>query len=153
MPDYLNLSWDQLNNDTVELAQNLQKLNQKWTILVAIARGGLVPAAIIANQLSIRWVDTVCINSYDDENFQQHEMEILKDLRSESHNILVIDDLVDTGKTYNLVRTMLPNAYFSSVYAKPEGKASTDMFLKEIPQNKWVVFPWEESPETLFETA
>lgn len=138
------ISWSQFADDTLSLSESLRKENKEWSILVAIARGGLVPAALIAHHLSIRWVDTVCINSYDDESFQQHELDVLKELKSESHNILVLDDLVDTGKTYQLVKTMLPNAHYAAVYAKPKGKLTTDTYYKEFPQDAWIVFPWEQ---------
>src|SRR3990167_6301350 len=108
MSKYLSLSWEQFSEDTHGLSRKLLDLDIKWTTLVAIARGGLVPAAIISNALAIRSVDTICINSYDDEAFQQQELEVLKGIKSDNHNILVIDDLVDTGKTFELVRAMLP---------------------------------------------
>lgn len=147
MQNYLSLTWDQFAADTAKLCDKLRQQDKKWHILVAIARGGLVPAAIIANQLGIRWVDTVCINSYDDETFQQQELQILKELKSNNQDILVIDDLVDSGKTFALVKEMLPKAHYAAIYAKPSGKTSADTYLKEVSQDTWLVFPWEEQVE------
>ena len=56
---------------------------------------------------------------------------------------LLIDDLVDTGKTAQVVRQMLPKAYFATVYAKPAGRPYVDTCVKEFKQNKWIYFPWD----------
>jgi xanthine phosphoribosyltransferase len=143
MSQYLNLSWDQFAEDTNELTKKILSLDREWTKIVAIARGGLVPATIISHQISTRWVETICINSYDDQTLQQQELEVLKEFKSHSENILVIDDLVDTGKTFKLVRQMLPHAHLACVYAKPAGIFTTDTYFKEVPNNVWLVFPWE----------
>lgn len=144
MPNYLTLSWNQFEDDTHQLCDKLLACDKKWNAIVAIARGGLVPATILSHRLSIHWLDTICINSYDDDTFSQKNLEVLKELKNDSQNILVVDDLVDTGDTFRLVRQMLPNAHFSCVYAKPAGISSTDVYSLEVPTDTWLVFPWEE---------
>ena len=57
--------------------------------------------------------------------------------------LLVIDDLVDTGKTARVVRDMLPNAHFATVYAKPLGRPLVDTFITEVSQDTWIYFPWD----------
>jgi xanthine phosphoribosyltransferase len=57
--------------------------------------------------------------------------------------VLVIDDLVDTGKTARVVRAMLPNAHFATVYAKPAGRPMVDTFVTEVSQDTWIYFPWD----------
>ena len=59
---------------------------------------------------------------------------------------LVVDDLVDTGKTAKEVRAMLPNAHFATIYAKPQGRPLTDTTIGEVPQDVWVYFPWDTAP-------
>jgi xanthine phosphoribosyltransferase len=56
----------------------------------------------------------------------------------------VIDDLVDSGATAEVVREMFPKALFATVYAKPQGKALTQTFVREFPQDCWLVFPWDQ---------
>jgi xanthine phosphoribosyltransferase len=58
-------------------------------------------------------------------------------------NILVIDDLVDTGATARIVRDMLPKAHFATVYAKPLGRPMVDTFITEVSQDTWIYFPWD----------
>jgi len=147
MPNYHTFSWSQFEEDTKQLAEKLGALNKEWTTIVAIARGGLVPAAIIAHLFSIRHIETICTISYNDDTLEQESLKILTEFSSESDNILVIDDLVDSGKTFKLVREMLPNAHFACVYAKPTGIPTTDTYFKLFSHDTWLVFPWEEQVE------
>src|SRR3990167_2608464 len=147
MPNYHTFSWSQFEEDTKELGKKLAALNREWTTIVAVARGGLVPAAILAHQRSIRHIETLCTSSYDDETFEQGSLKMLKEFNSESDSILVIDDLVDSGKTFKMIRQMLPNAHFASVYAKPSGIPTTDSYYQLFSHDTWLVFPWEDQVE------
>lgn len=116
----------------------------KFDRVVAIARGGLAPAAIIARELEIRYVDTVCIASYDDRD--QGELNVLKGMTDpgDGAGILVIDDLVDSGETARAVKKMLPNAHIATVYAKPAGLEVVDTFITQVSQDTWIIFPWDD---------
>ena len=114
------ISWEQLHRDSKALAWRLVEM-QDWKGIVAITRGGLVPASIIARELEIRFVDTICISSYDWQ--AQGEIKVLKPAAGDGEGMLLIDDLVDTGKTAQIARKMLPKAHFATVYAKPAGRA------------------------------
>ncbi|MTI45115.1 xanthine phosphoribosyltransferase [Roseibium hamelinense] len=143
------VSWDMLHRDARALAWRLSSLGE-WKAIVCITRGGLVPAGIVARELGIRTIETVCIASYHDyEN--QGELQVIKpvdpkviDLEGgEGGGVLVIDDLVDTGKTAKVVRQMLPKAHFATVYAKPVGVPMVDTFVTEVSQDTWIYFPWD----------
>ncbi|MBL3539400.1 xanthine phosphoribosyltransferase [Aminivibrio sp.] len=134
------ISWEQIHRDCKALAWRLVGL-AKWERIIGIARGGLVPAAIIARELDIRLVDTVCVSSYTIRN--QGEISVLKEIRGDGEEWLIIDDLVDTGKTARVVREMLPKAHFAAVYAKPEGRPFVDTFITEVSQDTWILFPWD----------
>jgi len=137
------ISWDQLHRDCKTLAWKLHEKG-KWKRILAIARGGLVPAAIIARELDIHFVDTICVSSYTLRT--QGEPEILKQaipFEEGSQGCLIIDDLVDTGRTAQIVRQMFPQAYFATVYAKPDGRPLVDSFITEVSQDTWILFPWD----------
>jgi len=134
------VSWDDLHRDTKALAWRLAEL-PAFDAIVAIARGGLVPAAIVARELGVRLVDTVCVASYDDRT--QGEPNILKAIEGQGRGVLVVDDLVDTGVTARIVRKMLPEAHFATVYAKPAGRPEVDTFVTLVSQDTWIVFPWD----------
>jgi len=141
------VSWDQFHRDARALAWRLAA-SGPFDAIVAITRGGLVPAAIIARELNLRVIETVCIASYHDYR-NQGGLQVLKTIapsvvKSETgQGILVVDDLVDTGKTAMVVREMLPKAHFATVYAKPAGRPMVDTFVTEVSQDTWIYFPWD----------
>ena len=139
------ISWDQLHRDAKALSWRLHNPDKKWKGIVAITRGGLVPAAIIARELGIHLIDTICITSYDWQ--KQGEATILKPIEGDGEDLLIIDDLVDTGGTARIVREMLPKAYFATVYAKPAGKPLVDAHVTEVSQDTWILFPWDSESQ------
>ncbi len=141
------VSWDQFHRDARALAWRLAA-SGPFEALVCITRGGLVPAAIIARELEIRMIDTVCIASY--HNYKdQGGLKVIKGIDSlivgtdGGKGVLIVDDLVDTGKTARVVRDMLPKAHFATVYAKPQGRPLVDTFVTEVSQDTWIYFPWD----------
>ena len=136
------VSWDQLHRDAKALAWRLSAAGP-WRSVIAVTRGGLVPAAIVARELEVRLIDTVCISSYEHQD--RGELSVLKSVSDERNGagILIVDDLVDTGKTARLVREMLPEAHLATVYAKPEGRPLVDTFITEVSQDTWIFFPWD----------
>ncbi len=143
-----HVSWDQLHRDARALAWRLDGRGPDdggWRCVVAITRGGMAPAMIVARELDIRTVDTVSVKSYDHQS--QTGAEILKGpdakLVGDGTGVLVIDDLVDTGKTLSLVREQFPNAHFATIYAKPMGEPQVDTYITGVSQDTWIFFPWD----------
>ncbi len=139
------VSWDQLHRDCRALAWRLEGIQcstGKWKQIIAVTRGGLAPAMIVSRELDIRVVDTVSIKSYDHQN--QSEPVVVKEARlQDAEGTLVIDDLVDTGKTLEVVRKMFPRAHFATIYAKPLGRPFVDSYITEVSQDTWIYFPWD----------
>lgn len=140
------VSWDQFHRDARALAWRLSGQGP-FRAIVCITRGGLVPAAIVTREIGIRLIDTVCIASYHDYQNQGH-LQVIKTITPEltaggGEGILVVDDLVDTGKTAKVVRDMLPKAHIATVYAKPQGRPLVDTFVTEVSQDTWIYFPWD----------
>ncbi|WP_322865946.1 xanthine phosphoribosyltransferase [Aquicoccus sp. G2-2] len=143
-----HISWDQIHRDSRALAWRLDGHGPGdggWRAIVAITRGGMAPAMIVARELDIRTVDTISVRSYHHQS--QGEAEVLKSpdaaMMGDGSGILVIDDLVDSGKTLELVRQMYPKAHFATVYAKPLGRSQVDTFITEVSQDTWIFFPWD----------
>src|ERR1700728_1991703 len=99
------VTWDELHRHARALAWRLLE-RAPWEGIIAVTRGGLVPAAIVARELDVRLVDTVCIASYDDR--ERGSVTVLKRISGDGDGWLIIDDLVDTGVTARVVREMLP---------------------------------------------
>jgi xanthine phosphoribosyltransferase len=145
--DEIIISWVELHRDSRYLAQILHQKGP-WKGIIAITRGGLVPAALVARELDIRFVDTVCVTSYEAgaagaAATVQGEVKVLKGVAGDGAGFLLIDDLVDTGRTARVVRELLPKAYFATLYAKPAGRPLIDLCIKEFKQDKWIHFPWD----------
>jgi len=138
------VTWEERHRHARALAWRLLELGP-WRGIVAVTRGGLVPAAIVARELDIRLVDTVCIASYEDR--ARGAVAVLKTIAGDGEGLLIIDDLVDTGDTARAVREMLPLAHFATVYAKPEGRPLVDTYVTEVSQDTWILFPWDIAPQ------
>jgi xanthine phosphoribosyltransferase len=149
-----HVSWDQIHRDARALAWRLDGEGPGgsdgsgggWRAVVAITRGGMAPAMIVSRELDIRVVDTISVKSYDHQT--QTEARVIKAPQAEvmgddGEGVLVVDDLVDTGKTLELVRKLYPKAHFATVYAKPQGRDLVDTFVTEVSQDTWIFFPWD----------
>lgn len=154
MPDQLphekgfHVSWDQIHRDSRALAWRLDGHGPDdgaWRAIVAVTRGGMAPAMIVARELDVRTVDTISVKSYDHQS--QSEAMVLKapneEMMGDGTGILIVDDLVDSGKTLKLVRDRYPNAHFATVYAKPTGEPMVDTFITGVSQDTWIFFPWD----------
>lgn len=143
------VSWDQFHRDSKALAWRLADKGS-WSAIIAVTRGGLVPAAIVARELNVRVIETVCLSSYSTENFRG-EIKVLKEISDKffedenihSGSVLCIDDLVDTGATMAILKKMIPDAHVATVYAKPEGLDNVDTYITEVSQDTWIYFPWD----------
>ena len=142
------VSWDQFHRDSRALAWRLNGVGP-FEAIVCITRGGLVPAAIVARELGIKLIETICVSSYT--HTTQAEVKVIKEVapaviaRSAGGGagVLIVDDLVDTGQTAKVVRAVLPRAHFATVYAKPMGRPLVDTFITEVSQDTWIDFPWD----------
>lgn len=145
-PKKFLVSWDQLHRDCKALAWRLvEGSDADWTGILAITRGGMIPAGIIARELDIRLVDTVGISSYDDQS--QREARVIKQFNASKLGTgkgwLIIDDLVDTGNTAKIIRQLLPEGHLATVYAKPAGVPLVDTYVTLVSQDTWIYFPWD----------
>ncbi|BDM65635.1 xanthine phosphoribosyltransferase [Shewanella sp. NFH-SH190041] len=134
------ITWDQMQGYSRELAARLMPATQ-WHGIIAVSRGGLVPAAILARELGLRHIDTICIASY--EHDRKGDANILKHAPGDGEGFIVVDDLVDTGSTARIIREIYPKARFVTVCAKPAGAALVDDYIVDIPQDTWIEQPWD----------
>ena len=140
------VSWEELHRTSKALAWRLLELGP-FKGLIAVTRGGLVPAAIVARELEVRLIDTACISSY--HGSQRGKLDVLKPsvTAGDGTGWLIVDDLVDTGETAKALRGMMPKAHFATVYAKPAGRPLVDTFVTEVSQDTWIFFPWDLEPQ------
>ena len=142
----VRVTWSDFHRDARLLAARLADVGT-FSAIVAVSRGGLIPAAIVARELGVRIVDTVSVASYVAET-AQGAVRLLKPVAPEilalpREKLLFIDDLADTGATARALRAMAPGAHLGALYAKPRGAPLLDTFIREAPHDCWVYFPWD----------
>ena len=139
-------SWHEMHREATDLALRLKPLGP-WAGIVAISRGGLVPAAVIARVLDIRAIETICLASYDGRI--KGPVEVVKAAPAalgDGAGWLLIDDVADSGATAEAARRMLPQAHYATLYVKPAGRPFVDSFVREVAQDVWIDFPWDRDP-------
>jgi xanthine phosphoribosyltransferase len=137
-------SWQQLETDAERLAENIGK--GKYEAIIAITRGGLIPAYFLAKHLGIRVIHTLCLSSYEDQQQGKIDYHTIEGIHVEidpvvvgSKKILFVDDIVDSGETMREIRKRFPECSFATLITR--GKENPDYFVRE--ENAWVQFPWE----------
>ena len=146
MPKDFPVSWDEMHRNAKALAWRLldeSKKNGGWKGIIGVTRGGLVPACIMARELDIKLVETLCISSYDHQNQRKANVLKVPEGVGDGEGWLIVDDLVDTGNTFKVAREILPKAHYACIYAKPAGVATADTFITEVSQDTWIHFPWD----------
>ncbi len=146
-PAYATVTWDQLHRDGRSLAAAAMARGP-FRGIVAISRGGLIPAALVARELEIRLVESLSVVTYVEEAGTNIAPCIIKPAvaAGDGEGFLIVDDLVDRGDTARAVRAALPRALFACLYAKPAGRPWADLFVAEVPQDTWLLFPWDTAP-------
>ncbi len=142
MSEKYYISWNDFHQDVKALAAKI-KTAGTFNKIIAISRGGLLPAGILAYELDIRNSQAINISSYDnDESRRDEDIEIECNVSNVDEHTLIVDDLSDSGRTFRLMRRLLPRAVYAAVYVKEQGKAEADIFTRQVPES-WVVFPWD----------
>ena len=139
-------SWHETHRESTDLATRVA-MRGPFHGIVAISRGGLVPAAIIARVLGIRVIETLCIASYDGD--VKGPLSVLKEAPAEvgdGGGWLLVDDVADSGATAEAARARLPGAHYATLYVKPAGRPYVDTFIHEVDQDVWIDFPWDRDP-------
>ncbi len=143
MSEKYYISWQDFHRDVKNLADKI-RVSGNYSQIIAVSRGGLLPAGILAYELDIRKTQTINMSSYD-HNYERRRDE---DIELECHidvvdeHTLIVDDLADTGRTFQILRKKFPQAHFACVYAKPQGGADAGIFARALPE-QWIVFPWD----------
>ena len=135
------ISFETYANDAIKLADMIKKTGRTFKSIIVITRGGLFPATILSAQLNIKKIDTFCLASYS--NKVGGEIQELKKPVIDLKDALFVDDLSDSGNTARYVKHVYPDAFFTCVYVKEHGKDYPDLYVKESPQDTWLVQPWE----------
>ena len=124
------LSYHDIHTDCIKLAKIIKKkYNPKK--LVIISKGGLIPGSIIAHYLEIEDINIISIRN-------------IKEIKS-LEKIIVVDDLINTGKTAEIIKKNIPNSKLIVLYKKKSIKKNCDLSLYKFDSNELIVLPWEKA--------
>ncbi len=143
MTNKIYINWDEFHQSVKNLCTKIKTMGE-FEKIIAVSRGGLIPAGIIAYELNIRNTEVVNISSYDNNYDRRDDKDIELNINVDKadEKTLIVDDLADTGRTFQILRQFYPQAKFVSVYAKDAGQNEVDVFAKRMPDD-WIVFPWD----------
>lgn len=139
----LPISWEVFHTKARDLGLRLKNMND-WKGIIAVTRGGMIPACLVAQEMGVKHMETISIESYSHQNQTSDPIVHYKPtLEDGGKDWLIIDDLSDTGNTFALIRKMFPKAHYACVYVKPDGEKQADTYIEKVEQETWIYFPWE----------
>lgn len=152
-----HLTWNQIAKDSKDLALRLYDSEIKFDTVIGIANGGMIPATLIAKQLKINKLFSANLKSYQEDaprNGEHNTTDVVKVISfpssinmQESKNVLVVDDLADTGLTLQKVKDVAKfydcSWTFATLYVKPKTCFKPDYTIRSFFNDEWIVFPWE----------
>jgi xanthine phosphoribosyltransferase len=143
------LSWDQIHSAARGIYESLREAFAPTEIL-AITRGGLIPAGLFAYFFDVKKVSVVGMERIGTEDGGRY-VHRLNDFpaysEEQQETLLIVDDVADTGITAGVVRQFYPRATIVTLSAKPAGRDKVDRYSILVPQDTWIVFPWAVSPD------
>ena len=145
-----------MSADCRKLATQIKSAGHDYDLVIGLLRGGCVPATMISHDLDVPMM-SIGIRSYDDQNktdkvdaYQASYGDIfnLKQRRS-IDKVLVVDDLSDSGDTFNYIHKMYAGVFNTIHTAAPYIKTGTNhvptYYSHECSSDLWLVFPWENT--------
>ena len=147
-PDLMHISWEKLQQLVENLAEKIEVDNFQPDIIIAISRGGFVPARILSDLLQIQRLTCIQIEYYKGINDTKSEPNLIFPLNADvlGLHVLIVDDVSDSGTSLIAALDHLKvmgakSIKTSTVHIKPWTKFIPDYYSKEV--NKWIVYPWE----------
>lgn len=146
----LALSWQSIHDAIDSLYYQIQPL--KPHLIVAIARGGLIPGTLLSHKLNV-CVEVVHASAYQGTRRALEKPITVEGWKTEynHHKVIIVDDILDSGDTYRAIQSQESGALFHARYAvlvhKIPNERLVPIHYARVPKDVWVKFPWE-SDET-----
>ena len=139
-----HISWENIQEWSADIAHKIAAdcPDINHMTLVAVSRGGLIPAQLIAYRLNIRDIRVMKLISYDSDNKRGETKDISTDRLFDGSDVYFIDDLADSGETVRYLRRRFPNARQCTLITKDCCAEQPDLSAVTLPGDAWIVFPW-----------
>lgn len=143
----VKVTWGDLDALCDELAGRIKASGAEFDILIAIARGGFVPARILSDRLSFRNLTSMSMVFYEYD--KRHENPIITYFDPacvRGKKVLLVDDVSDSGKSLIMARKAIMDAgaksvHVATVHIKPGTLFMPDFYAGSI--DGWIEYPWE----------
>ena len=152
----IEISWNMLDDDVRTLAKMIMDNGWDDCDILAISRGGLVPASMLSHYTSNQHIEVIGVKGYSDDT-KNERVELWQDpypLGDFPEKLLIVDDIVDSGDTLRFVENYIQQRTLfmekpieiniAVLYDKDISDLNADMFVKYVPSDNWIVFPWED---------
>ncbi|MDQ3853418.1 MAG: hypothetical protein M3299_11345 [Thermoproteota archaeon] len=131
-------TWEEVEALTRIVADKIRRSNKKYDAILAITKGGIIPARLMARELDIDYIHLIPVR---DKKLYKEEMPLL--LKDKKY--LIIDEIYDTGdifyKVYEAVRMF--DCDFAFLMSRHQPSSKRTYIGKVLDHNRWIVFPWE----------
>jgi hypoxanthine phosphoribosyltransferase len=146
------LTWERFGVASRQLAQQIADSGFAAEIVIAIARGGLLPAGSLAYALGTKAAGTLNVEFYSDIEETLPDPVVLEPMLDTAaingKRLLVVDDVADSGRTLALVMNMMKqhgaDARSAVLYTKPRSIITPDYSWRDT--ELWITFPWSAQP-------
>jgi hypoxanthine phosphoribosyltransferase len=147
---YVKLSWENIEQYCSTISESIIKSKIIPDVIISIGRGGMIPARILSDKLSIKQVYMYNIKLYTGVNTRQAKPTLESFTGNvEKKNILLVDDIMDTGLTIeavlNDIRTKrVVTSRVATLLCKKSNIRKPTFYAAESEENEWIIFPWEK---------
>lgn len=118
--DKIYISWQEVEDAIAAIADQIKAKNIKINFIKGVQRGGLVPAVLLSHKLNIPMISNGVM----------------------SDDVLVVDDICDSGQTIADLKNY--KCYTATIHHKQSATATPDFYHSLVPEDKWIVYPWEQ---------
>lgn len=147
-PKLLHITWKKIQYLVEDIANKIENDDLRIDLIIAISRGGFVPARILSDQLRVKKLTCIQIEYYDSINKNKSEPNLIFPLNLDvsGYHVLLVDDVSDSGKSLisalkHIQDKGTKSVKTATVHIKPWTKFIPDYFSEEV--DKWIIYPWE----------
>ena len=146
------LSWQEIEAACNSLAAKIEASGFVADYIIGITSGGLIPLYFLSQELRIKNILTVSAKSYENKEQKKLDIWYLPEASLAGKNILLIDEIIDTGETFKQIKQRMEEKYGAHEARTAALVVRTD-HCKHLPDfyaveaSDWAVFPWEKNSQ------
>ncbi len=148
---FINMTWENVEEAIGRILEQLKEIEYIPLTIIAVAKGGVIPAALIHQAYPLAAFHTMRVKSYAHEMVPK-DPEIIGTIPSptiyDDPGTLIVDDILDSGGTYRHIRRLFPNATYAFMSVRDKNVSEAPI-RGWIWGRGWVVFPWEKVEEVI----